>query len=67
MAKEYSELAVAIDLIQHEYNTSNPIIISEKLQEIFNMNYTIHQISDYLDISENFELESQKIYYQLNY
>lgn len=67
MTKPYSELSVAIDLIQNEYNTSNPILISEKLQEIFDMNYTIHQISDYLDISEDFELESQKIYYQLNY
>ena len=51
MAKPYSELSVAIDLIQSEYKTSNPIIIAEKLQEIFDMEYTIHQIVDYLDIN----------------
>jgi hypothetical protein len=67
MIKPYSELSVAIDLIQNEYKTSNPIIIAEKLKEIFGMSYTIHQISDYLDISEDFELESQKVYYQINY
>lgn len=67
MVKPYSELSVAIDLIQNEYNTSNPIIISEKLQEIFDMDYTIHQICDYLELSDNFELESAKIYYQQSY
>jgi hypothetical protein len=67
MVKQYSELSVAIDLIQNEYNTSNPIIIAEKLKEIFGMSYTIHQISDYLELSEDFELESAKVYYQLNY
>jgi hypothetical protein len=67
MVKQYSELSVAIDLIQNEYNTSNPIIIAEKLKEIFDMSYTIHQISDYLELSEDFELESAKVYYQLNY
>lgn len=67
MVKQYSELSVAIDLIQNEYKTSNPIIIAEKLKEIFDMSYTIHQIADYLDISEDFELESAKVYYQLNY
>jgi len=67
MVKQYSELSVAIDLIQNEYKTSNPIIIAEKLKEIFDMSYTIHQIADYLDISEDFKLESAKVYYQLNY
>ena len=31
--QEYSQLSVAIDLISEVYKTSNPVIISEKLEE----------------------------------
>jgi len=61
--KLYREIAVGIDLVSYEYKTSNPIIIAEKLQEDLGMNYTIHQISDYLDINrlEDYEYESRRM------
>lgn len=67
--QEYSELSVAIDLVSHVYQTSNPIIISEKMKEDLNMNYTIHQIADHLDINRNEDYfkESNKIEYNYNY
>lgn len=59
----YSQLAIAIDIICNEYKTSNPIIIAEMIQNDLGLDYTIHQISDYLDINklEDFEKESLKI------
>lgn len=61
--QEYSQLHLAIDLVSHEYQTSNPIIIYEKIEQDLGLNYTIHQICDYLDISklEDYEKESNKI------
>jgi hypothetical protein len=61
--KLYRKIAVGIDLVSYEYKTSNPIIIAEKLQEDLGMNYTIHQISDYLDINrlEDYEYESRRM------
>lgn len=61
--KLYREIAVGIDLVSYEYKTNNPIIIAEKLQEDLGMNYTIHQISDYLDINrlEDYEYESRRM------
>jgi hypothetical protein len=63
MSKPYSQLAVAVDIIANEYKTSNPIIISEMIQNDLGLDYTIHQISDYLDINklEDYEKESNKI------
>lgn len=64
MSKQlYSELALGIDLISFEYQTSNPIIIAEKLKEDLGMSYTIHQIADYMDINrlEDYEKISNKI------
>ena len=63
MIKEYSQLAIAVDLISFEYKTSNPIIIAEKIQEILNVEYSIHQIADYMDINrmEDYEQISKKI------
>jgi len=62
MAKPYSQLALAIDLISKEYSTSNPIILSEKIKEVFDLSYSIHQISDYLSINNSeYERESNKI------
>lgn len=62
MAKPYSQLALAIDLISKEYRTSNPIILSEKIKEVFDLSYSIHQISDYLSINNSeYERESNKI------
>ena len=63
MTIPYSQLAIAVDLISFEYKTSNPIIISEKIQEILNVEYSIHQIADYMDINrmENYEQISKQI------
>jgi len=63
MSKPYSQLAVAVDIIANEYKTSNPIIISEMIQNDLGLDYTIHQVSDYLDINklEDYEKESNKI------
>ena len=60
---KYSSLAVAVDLICNEYKTNNPIIIAEKIQQDLDMDISIHAISDYLSINENYENESSKIKY----
>lgn len=62
---KYSSLAVAVDLISYEYQTTNPIIIAEKIQEDLDMDVSIHAISDYLAVSDNHETESLKIYYSI--
>lgn len=64
MIKPYSQLALAIDLVSNEYKTSNPIIIAEKIHEDLNMEFSIHEIADYLEInSDNLYKESEKIKY----
>lgn len=66
--KEYSEKAVAIDLVMDMYKTSNPIIIAEKLEEDLNIEMSIHQISDYLDINnQDYEKQSLQQEYHLYY
>lgn len=61
--QEYSQLAVAIDLVSNEYKTSNPVIISEKIQEDLGLDITIHQVADYMDINklEDYEKINNKI------
>lgn len=63
------EYIFAIDLVMEEHKITNPILISEKIQEDLNMEVSIHQVMDYLEINqENWEVESQKInYYENNY
>ena len=60
--QEYSQLAVAIDLVSHEYKTSNPIIISEKIEQDLGLDISIHTIADYMDINklEDYEKENEK-------
>jgi len=60
--QEYSQLAIAIDLVSHEYKTSNPIIISEKIEQDLGLDITIHAIADYMDINklEDYEKENEK-------
>jgi len=65
--KQYSELAIGIDLISDAYDTNNPVIIAEKLKEDLELSATIHQVSDYMEVSEDFELESRKVYYNTYY
>lgn len=63
------EYIFAIDLVMEEFKITNPILIAEKIQEELEMEVSIFQISDYLEINqENWETESQKIeYYENNY
>jgi hypothetical protein len=66
MTKPYSQLAIAVDLVSYEYKTSNPIIIAEKIEEDLGLEYSIHQIADYMDINklEDYEKQSNKIKYE---
>ena len=59
----------AIDLVMEEHKITNPILIAEKIQEDLDMEVSIFQVMDYLEINqENWEIESQKInYYENNY
>ena len=63
------EYIFAIDLVMEQHKITNPILISEKIQEDLDMEVSIFQIMDYLEINqENWEVESQKInYYENNY
>lgn len=69
MIKPYSQLAIAVDLVSYEYKTSNPVIIAEKIEEDLGLEYSIHQIADYMDINrlEDYEKQSNKIEYEQNY
>lgn len=64
--QEYSQLALAIDLVMNEYNVKNPIEIVELIQKDLDLYFTIHQVMDYLDINkkEDYETESRKQNYQ---
>lgn len=68
-SKKTSNIALAIDLVQHEYKIDNPIIIAEKIHEDLGLEYSIHQIADYMDINrlEDYEKQSNKIEYEQNY
>ena len=63
------EYIFAIDLVMEEHKITNPILIAEKIQEDLDMEVSIFQVMDYLEINqENWEVESQKIeYYENNY
>ena len=69
MVKPYSQLAIAVDLVSYEYQTSNPVIIAEMIEQDLNLEYNIHQIADYIDINklEDYEKQSNKIEYQQTY
>ena len=59
---------VMIDLIIEVYKVSNPIIISELIEKEFETEVSIFQIMDYLEINqENWEIESQKINFDIYY
>ena len=67
--QKYSQLAVAIDLVSHEYKTSNPIIISEKIEQDLGLDISIHAIADYMDINklEDYEKENEKQKSKIHY
>ena len=64
--QEYSQLALAVDLVMNEYKISNPIEIVELIQKDLDLYFTVHQVMDYLDINkkEDYEKESQKQQFQ---
>ncbi len=64
--QEYSQLALAIDLVMNEYKINNPIEIVELIQQDLSLYFTVHQVMDYLDINkkEDYEKESQKQQFQ---
>lgn len=66
--ENYSDFSYAIDLVMDVYKTTNPILISEKIEEDLGMEINIHQISDYLSLQvEDFEKENRKQYYNEYY
>lgn len=64
--QEYSQLALAVDLVTNEYKVNNSIEIVELIQQDLNLYFTVHQVMDYLDINkkEDYEKESQKQQFQ---
>lgn len=68
MIKEYSDVAVAIDLVQDAYGLTNPFDIQAKIEEELDMELHINQIIDYLKIEiEDYEKESRIIEYGYYY
>lgn len=64
MSKNQPEYIFAIDLVMEEHKLTNPILISEQIQIDLEMDVTIHQVMDYLEINkENWLQESNKIQY----
>ena len=63
--KLYSQLAMAVELMSNNHQTSNPIILAEKIKEELGLEYTIHQISDHLEINrqEDYEKQSRELEY----
>jgi len=69
MTKQYSDLAVAVDLISDNYQTSNPVILAEKIEQDLGLEFSIHQISDYISLerNEDYEMESIRQEYYFSY
>jgi len=59
--KEYSALAIAIDLVINEYATYDPIEISELIYQDLGMCTTIDQISNYLDVNN---IKKKEVFYK---
>ena len=66
MSKKYSSYMWAIDLVMEEHKITNPIDIAEKIKDDLDMEVSIHQIIDYLDINnKDWQKMSEKLkYYQ---
>lgn len=69
MSKQYSEFSFAIDLIVNEFKLTNPILIAEKIKEELDIDLSIHQIADYLEINykEDFSKMNRAQYYNIIY
>jgi hypothetical protein len=68
MVSKNSSIALAIDLVSHEYKTNNPLIIYEKVKKDLDVDITLTQITDYLELSsEDYQKESDFVsYYSLS-
>jgi hypothetical protein len=57
---------MAIDLVSFEYKTGNPILLAELIHQDLGIDYSIHQISDYLDINRigDYEKQSKEVEYE---
>lgn len=67
MSKQYSDFSFAIDLVRDVYKTDNAIEIADRIEEDLGMEVSILQIDDYLHREENYEMESRRHEYNLNY
>ena len=67
--KNYSEFRFAIDLIIDVYGITNPVLIAEKVKEDLDIELSIHQISDYLEVEhrEDYSKVNRMQYYNINY
>lgn len=67
--KPYSEFSFAIDLIINEYDLTNPILIAEKVKEELDIDLSIHQIADYLEVElkEDHSKVNRAQYYNIIY
>lgn len=62
----YNEIIFAIDLIKDNYKNLNPFEIIQKAKEDLDVTLTIQDIQDYLQVTEDFEMESNKIEVRYN-
>ena len=63
-AKEsYSDFSYAVDLVMDTYKITNPVEIAEKIEQDLGMEVSILRIQDYLNKSEDYELESRRYEY----
>lgn len=64
--KLYSQISMAIDLVSFEYKTNNPILLAELINQDLGIDYSIHQISDHLDVNriEDYEKQSKQVEYE---
>ena len=62
----YSQIAMAIDLVSFEYKTGNPVLLAELIHQDLGIDYSIHQISDYLDVNktDDYEQQSKQVEYE---
>lgn len=62
----YSEKLLAIELIKDNYKHVNPFELIQKAKEDLDVTLTIQDIQDYLQVTEDFEMESNKIEVRYN-
>jgi hypothetical protein len=57
----YNEKTLAINLVNESYKNLNPFELIQKAKEDLDVILTIQDIQDYLQVTEDFEMESNKI------